>query len=164
MLGCLLYGSVVEASPIRIALPFSITERAIERLTASSARDSASLRKFRAAVARNSPAFTHDYESPISPQSFDQRVEKPGKQFAVLAFLQKCSRHSIEKSSSVRSGDLLDSESCQVRHPRNIAPSSDYRDACRRTSSAKKNGSRVAHSQSERQTAVDSEGGYHDEK
>ena len=87
MLGWLLYGSVVEASPMRIALPFSITERAIEPLTASSARDNASLRKFREAVARNSPLLTHDDESPVSPQSPNQRVQKPRKQFAILAFL-----------------------------------------------------------------------------
>src|ERR1700722_2956539 len=39
-----------------------------------------------------------DYESPIGPQSFDQGVEKPREKFAVLTFLQKSSRHSIEKT------------------------------------------------------------------
>ena len=104
MLRCLLYGSVVEALPIRTARPLSITDRAIERLNASSAWDSASLRKFRAARCSELSGLTHDHESPIGPQSFDQRVEKPRKDFAVFAFLQKCSRHSIEKSQVIGRG------------------------------------------------------------
>src|SRR5580704_2285266 len=42
--------------------------------------------------------FTHDYESSIGPQPFDQCVEKPREKFAVFTFLQKSSRHSIEKT------------------------------------------------------------------
>src|ERR1700723_22659 len=107
----------MAASPIRTALPLSITVWAIQRLTAFSARDNAWLRKFRAPVARNS--------RPRAPPQIPDRLlilqsvcQEARKEVRHTRLPSEALATLCREEPDLRREGFLGAESCQVSHSR----------------------------------------------